>query len=322
MNWYHLLGLWEYVSITAFLIIYILYIVRVTLIARKLQTHARPVITKALLRVFYFTLFIMALLGPSFGEQQKEVKAIGKDIYIAIDLSQSMNATDIVPTRLERLKYELNNFIHSLPADRVGIIIFSSEAFIQCPLTFDKSALNLFIQTLQSSLVPDAGTNIASALQLALQKHTDSTNTTLNNQDKIIILMSDGEDFGDNARKVVNEIENAGIRLFIVGIGTYKGGKIPQGRKFKTNKNGKEVITRLNNETLQILAREAKGSYFEINDQRNDIPNLTTTLTRMEGQLRDKRKIDVSANKYYYFLAVALLCMVIDVLITVKTIQL
>jgi Ca-activated chloride channel family protein len=314
--------LWEYVSITAFLIIYILYIFRITRIARKLQTHARSIIAKTLLRLFYFTLLIMALLGPTFGEQQREVKEIGKDIYLAIDLSQSMNATDIVPTRLERLKYELTSFTNALPADRIGMIIFSSEAFVQCPLTYDKSALNLFLQTVSSSLVPDAGTHIASALELTLFKHTDSTNTTSANQAKIIILLTDGEDFGENTRKIVKDIENAGIRLFVVGIGTYKGGRIPQGRNYKTNKDGTEVITRLASETLQTLASEAKGSYYEINETRNDLPKLISTIRGMEGQLRDKRKIDVTANKYYYFLAVAFLCMVLDVLITVKTIQL
>lgn len=322
MNWYHSLGLWEYITITVFVILYISYIVKITIVARKLQSHARPVIAKTILRLIYFTLLVMALLGPSFGEGQKEVKAFGKDIYIAVDLSQSMNATDIVPSRLERVKYELSNFVNALPTDRIGLIIFSSEAFMQCPLTFDKSALNLFIHTLKTSLVPNTGTDIASALRLALEKHTDSTNTTLLNQDKVIILISDGEDFGDNLKKVINEIENRGIRLMVVGIGTYKGGKIPQGKTFKTNWAGEEVITKLNNETLQSLARATKGTYFEINEQKNEMANLIATVQQIEGQLRDKRKIDVTANKYYYFLALALFCMVLDVLVTVKTIQL
>ena len=133
MCWFNSLGTFEYVSIGIFLIAYLLYSFRVFRLSRFLGTLHGSVIPKLILRTAFFALIIIALLGPSFGNDSKEVKSIGKDIMIAIDLSNSMNAVDIQPSRLEKIKYELANIIEEFNSDRIGLIIFSSEAFVQCP---------------------------------------------------------------------------------------------------------------------------------------------------------------------------------------------
>ncbi len=115
----------------------------------------------------------MALLGPAFGEARREVQSVGKDIFLAIDLSQSMNANDVQPTRLEKMKFELKNIVGTFTSDRIGLIIFSSEAFMQCPLTYDQNALNIFIETLHSGLVPNTGTDFGPPLKMALEKLND-----------------------------------------------------------------------------------------------------------------------------------------------------
>ena len=320
MNWFYNLGTFEYTLIGIFLLAYGLYAARVIRLSKILGTAHGPIMPKLVLRAGFLTLLIVALLGPSFGSNSKEIKAVGKDIMIAVDLSQSMNAIDIPPSRLEKVKNELTNIVEEFNSDRIGLIIFSSEAFVQCPLTYDQSALNLFIETLSSNLVPNTGTDFGPALSLALEKlNTDES--TVDAKAKIIILISDGEDFGDETAKVRQEIRDRGIKLFTLGIGTTKGSKIQTPNGFKRDKNGKEVISKLNRKSLKELAARTGGKYFEINQRQNDVARLINTINEVEGQLRDARMIDVSANKYIYFLAAALILLMIDLLTTVKTIK-
>jgi Ca-activated chloride channel family protein len=321
MIWFRSIGILEIIFIFLFIGLYGLYVYRIVRIARKLNTSYRKVFYKISIRSLYFILLIVALLGPSFGEATREVKAVGKDIYICVDLSESMNAVDIQPTRLEKLKFELKNLVSAFNSDRIGLIIFSSEAFVQCPLTFDQSALNLFIETLSSSLVPHTGTDFGPPMKLALEKLSEESSNLREQKSKIIILISDGEDFGENSEEMASEIQKAGIKLFTLGIGTNRGSRIPTRTGFKTDRNGQEVITKLNSRELKSLAIKTEGKYFEINDSKNDVSRLINTMNQIEGELRDTRVMDVSANKYYYFLAAALFLMMFDLLTGIKTIK-
>lgn len=320
MSWFNSLGTFEYVIIGVFLVAYLLYTLRVFRLSRFLGTLRGSVIPKFILRSAFFALIIIALLGPSFGSDSKEVKSIGKDIMIAIDLSNSMNAIDIQPSRLEKTKYELANIIEEFNSDRIGLLIFSSEAFVQCPLTYDQSALNLFIETLSSRLVPNTGTDFGPALSLALDK-LDTDESAIESKAKIIILISDGEDFGDETSNIRQEIRNRGIKLFTLGVGTTQGSKIQDGKSYKQDRDGNDVVSKLNRKSLKELAARTGGSYFEINQRQNDVSRLINKINSVEGQLRDARMVDVSANKYIYFLLAALLLLVIDLLTTIKTIK-
>ena len=321
MTWYKSLELTEYLFIIGFIVIYIIYITRIVMVARRLNTSYGSIFFKVLLRSVYFSLLIAALLGPSFGVSTKEIKAVGKDIYIAVDLSQSMNAFDIQPTRLDKVKAELKNIVDAFNTDRVGLIIFSSSAFVQCPLTFDQGALHLFIETLNTNLVPNTGTDFAPPLSLALSKLNNVENPVTQQTSKIIILISDGEDFGKETDNVMKEIENEGIKLFTLGVGTLEGSKILTGKGFKKDREGNDVITRLNSRDLKALASNTGGKYFEINETNNDVSKLINTISQIEGDIKDVRKVDISANKYVYFLAMALLLMFVDVLTSLKTIR-
>lgn len=321
MVWFRSIGILEITFILLFIGLYGIYLYRIVRIAKRLNTSYRKVFYKILIRTFYFILLIVALLGPSFGEASREVKSVGKDIYICVDLSESMNAFDVQPTRLEKVKFELKNLINAFNSDRIGLIIFSSEAFVQCPLTYDQSALNLFIETLGSGLVPHTGTDFAPPLELALEKLSGENTTTREQKSRIIILISDGEDFGEESEEVASEIFKAGIKLFTLGVGTSQGSRIPSRVGYKTDQNGREVITRLNPKELKSLAVKTEGKYFEINESKNDVSRLINTLNQIEGELRDTRVMDVSANKYYYFLAAALLLMFFDLMTGIKTIK-
>lgn len=321
MTWFRSLGTPEFVFIGLFILAYALYIVRLTKIAKRLQTSFRPLLFKILLRTLAISLIIIALLGPSFGSTTKEVKSEGKDIFIAVDLSQSMNAFDIQPTRLEKVKYELKKVVEAFSSDRIGLIIFSSEAFVQCPLTYDQSALNLFISTLNTSLVPNAGTDFGTPLNMALEKLSAAESPASQQKAEIVLLISDGEDFGDDTQEAAKKIVKSGIQLFALGVGTETGSKIRQQRGFKRDREGNEVVTKLNSKSLRKLAVDTGGKYFEINSEQNDVNRLIRAINEVEGELRDARMIDASANKFYFFLLGALVLMTIDALTRRKTLR-
>ena len=314
-------GFIEILLILTFIIFYLIYIVRLLRINSRLSVSFKGVITKIIFRSTYFFLMIIALLGPSFGSSKKEIKVIGKDIMIAIDLSESMNANDIQPSRLEKIKFELKKIIDEFNSDRIGIIIFSNEAYIQCPLTYDKNALNLFIETLNTGLVPNSGTDFGPPLDLSLDKLLDDK-IQENDKSKIIILISDGEDFGENTYEIVDKIKESSIKLFTVGIGTSEGTRILlRNGSFKKDKDGKEVITKLNSTSLKKIANETKGKYFEISNQINQINGMIYEIKEIKGDLIDSKFMDVTKNKYFYFLFVALMLMSMDFLFNFKIIK-
>lgn len=323
MLWYRGFGLTEIIFIAGFLLLYTLYLVRVIRIAKRLKTPFTNIFIKLLFRTVYFTLFIIAVLGPSFGGSKKEVKSVGKDIMICVDLSKSMDAFDIQPSRLEKVKFELKRVVQAFNSDRIGIIIFSSEAFMQCPLTYDQNALNLFIETMNSGLVPSSGTDFGPPLRMALQKLEEDDNKAQDgrSKSKVIVLISDGEDFGEETEDVSREIEKQNIKLFTLGVGTEKGGNIYNGNSLKTNRQGLIVLTKLKPDELISLAKSTGGQYFEINETKNDVSRLINTIGKIEGELRDARYVDVTANKYFYFLAVASLLFLIDIMVNIPTVK-
>lgn len=321
MNWVKGLESFEWIAIGLFVLFYILYVLRIFKIAKVLQTPFSAVIWKLLLRSAYFTLFLIALLGPSFGDTTKEIKSVGKDIFICIDLSESMNAFDIQPTRLERVKFELKNIVEAFNSDRKGLIMFSNESFMQCPLTYDNNALNLFIQTLNTSLVPNTGTDFGPPLEMALEKLEAEEGSATRQKSKVIVLISDGEDFGEDTDEIAQDIKDSGIKLFTLGVGTERGSKIRMRRGFKRDNQGNEVLTQLNTQSLKKLAADTDGKYFEINESQNDVERLINTINLIEGELRDSKQMDTKANKYFYFLGAALLLLLVDVLLTVKPVK-
>ena len=321
MSWAKSLSFTEIILIALFLVLYASYFVRIFIVASRLGIPYGKMLFKFILRSLYFALLIIALLGPSFGESTREIKSIGKDIYIAVDLSASMNAYDIQPSRLEKVKFELKKIVSAFNSDRLGIIIFTSEAFVQCPLTYDQSALNLWIETLNTNLVSNTGTDFAPAMQLALDKLSSEESTMSQQTSKIIILISDGEDFGETTRAMAEKIESSGIKMFTVGVGTDEGSNIVTRAGVKRDKQGKEVVTKLNAKSLKDIASLTGGKYFEINSSRNDTNRLISTIRNIEGELRDTRSVDVSTNKYYYFLGLAIFLMVVDLMVRINVIR-
>ena len=322
MNFLKSLDYSEFTLFFLFTIFYSIYIFRIYRINKKIEVSIKKVIYKLILRSSYFFLMIIALLGPSFGDNKKEVNIVGKDIMILVDLSESMNADDIKPTRLEKVKFEMKKIIDQFSSDRIGIIMFSSEAYVQCPLTYDKNALNLFIETLNTSLVPNSGTDFGPALELSLSKLEDETSNNKEINSKVIILISDGEDFGEDTESSLEQIKSSSIKLFSVGIGSAQGSKILlRNGKFKKDNEGNDVITKLNSNSLEETASYTGGKYFEISNEMNQTDNLISEIVNIKGDYIESKTVDVTENKYFYFLFSALILMLIDFTFSFKIIS-
>jgi Ca-activated chloride channel family protein len=320
MNWIKPLTIVEFVFIGIFLLVYITYFIRLYLVARRLGTTARSVIIKFIIRVIYLGLCILGLLGPSFGVNEIESQASGKDIFFVFDLSRSMDAIDIEPSRLEKTKFELIKNIDQLKSDRIGLIVFSSEAYTHTPLTFDRDAIRLFIQKLNTGLFINNGTDLNTAFNLILKKFQASSNLN-SRKTKVIILISDGEDFGKIEPTIIYQLKQNKINLLTLGVGTPLGGQIREGIDYKKDKNGKEVVSKFNPTYLISLTKILNGKYFQLTNQVNGVSDLLKEVDRVESNWIDTRKMTVTNNKYHYFVILALILMIIDILFTVRTIK-
>lgn len=321
-DWFYPWDYGEWALLLAFLLLSTLYIYRTHRIARVLGKKAARIWWKLGLRLSYFALGGIALMGPSLGHQQRSVEVFSKDIYVAIDLSNSMLARDLPPSRLEKLKYELHKLTRALPNDRFGIITFTGSAFLQCPLTRDQSALDLFIQTLDPNSLGDQSTNLAAPLSLAWDRFQEQRETPWGNQSKILILASDGEDFGEDTQLWVQTYRQKGIRVMTLGVGTLQGGNIPKGSRTLQDGQGHPVLTRLNYNTLEDIAAQTEGAYFEISRNRNEIDLLIDQLKKIRGDRQDIRIQDWRENKYAYFLGIALALAILDFALPLNVIKL
>ena len=323
MNFQEDIGIFELSLVSLFLMFYFLYLVRIYKINQQIKVNLKAVFMKFILRVTFFTLLIISLLGPNFGIKEEKVEVVGKDIMIAVDLSESMNANDIQPSRIEKVKFEIKKIVDEFSGDRIGIIMFSGEAFVQCPLTYDKNALKLFVETLNTGLVPNSGTDFGPPLELGLSKLQDENSGDNDFKSKIIILFSDGEDFGEDTDQSIEKIKENSLKLFSVGIGTDEGSKILDDfGNFKKDNEGNDVITKLNSSSLRETADKTGGKYYEISKNKNEINQMITEIKNIKGDIIDQQTSNISENKYFYFLLIALVLVAIDFIFVSKIISL
>ncbi|RSK50359.1 VWA domain-containing protein [Hymenobacter rigui] len=329
LNWAYQPGWPEGLAALFFFLLYLGYGFRTRRLAAPLGQRGWRLSWKLLLRMAYFGLLGVALLGPAYGLTQNPVRTAGKDVWLLVDLSRSMNAPDVAPSRLQKVQAELATLITRFPADRLGLIVFASEAYVQCPLTYDQAALQLFVSTLQTSLVPPGSTDLAQPLELVLTRLTSSTTSpaaaagSTPPRATAVVLVTDGEDFGENLEPTVRILARSGAKVFTVGVGTTEGSRIPQtgGRGYLRDPKGREAVTRLVAAPLRQLAEQTGGLYFELTDQRNEFPFLLNALNHVEGQAQQVRTVAVADNRYRYPLLLALSLIALDILITVKVIR-
>lgn len=320
MNWLYSFSTTEFVFIGLFVGFYALYVRRTFWLARQLNTSAWGVIPKFFLRGTYLSLLLIALLGPSFGEADGELATASRDVFLILDVSRSMDAGDVAPTRLERIKYDVQQLCDTLSADRFGLILTASESFVLSPLTADQDALKQFTRDIRTSDTPMSGTDLCRAIELAHQKFL--TDPSTRQRVKAIVLFSDGENFSPCDRAGLLRLRTAGMSLITVGVGTEAGASIRAGRDFVRDNDRQIVRSRLNRSFLQGLAREGRGQYVEADANGRYVGELVSVIQSIKGRVVDRQRIGVSTNKYYYFILVALGLMALDLVVTVRTFRL
>lgn len=271
---------------------------------------------KFLLFAACFLSLIIALARPQFGTKLQNVKVKGVEIMIALDVSNSMLAQDIKPNRLERAKLAISKLLGRLQNDKIGLIIFAGKAYMQLPLTTDYGAAKLFLSTIGVNNVPQQGTAIGSAIKLGAASF--KINSTA---DKAIIVITDGE---NHEGKATNEAQNAkekGITTHTIGMGLTKGAPIPDGvnsTKYKKDREGNIILSKLNENMLNEIAKAGKGKYIQAN-------NTTIGLNRLMDEIDKMNKTEIEAKvyaayseKFQLFLILALIFLLIDFLILEK----
>ncbi|MBD2704349.1 VWA domain-containing protein [Spirosoma sp. BT702] len=320
MNWLYSFTRAEFIFIGLFVGLYTLYVWRTFRLAAQLNTLAWGVVPKFFLRGSYLTLLIIALLGPSFGETEGDLVTTDRDTFLVVDISRSMDASDVMPTRLERIKYDVQQLCDTLPTNRFGLILAANIPFVLSPLTADHDALKQFIREVRTNASPSGGANLCSALELARQKLLTDPSARLSV--KSIIVFSDGENFSPCERTLLSQLRSQGLTVLTVGIGTETGAPIRNGRDFVRDDDKQIVRTRLNRSFLQDLARDTRGHYLEADASGQYVNELANVVRDLKGRSVDQRRIAVSTNKYYYFLMVALTLLALDLIVTIRTFRL
>ena len=213
-------------------------------------------------------ILIVELAGPKIGTEVREVKQRGVDMLIALDVSASMNAEDVRPSRLEKAKFEINRLIERIDGDRVGLIVFTGEAFLQSPMTLDYSALRLFLDIVSTDQMPTSATDFASALEVAEQAFNaldseEQENPISSTATRVLLIISDGEDHEQEYEDALNTLTDAQVSIYTLGIGTTAGTTIPLYEAgtgelvgYKRDRQGKVVTTALQREALQQIAAQ------------------------------------------------------------------
>lgn len=259
---------------------------------------------------------VLGLANPQWGVKRETVKRKGIDVIVALDVSKSMLAEDIAPNRLERAKKFAEDLVEQLRGERLGMIIFAGNAYLQVPLTIDYAAINIFIKSANPDLVPTQGTAIGDVVSLAERSFPVD-----NRRHKVLVVISDGENHDDEAQQQVKEARENGLLVFTVGSGTVEGGFIPEfvnGRTdFVRDERGEIVRSRLNPDALRELADLGDGAYFNLsNDTDQVLSALQQRVNAIEKQEYEQRAFSEYESYFQYFIAVCMILLIAEFLIS------
>jgi len=249
---------------------------------------------------------IVALVNPKIGTKLETIKREGVDIVFAVDVSKSMLAEDISPSRLDKAKRIVSEIINNLGSDRIGIIAYAGRAVPQLPITTDFSAAKMFLSNLNTNMLSSQGTAIDDAIRLAKTYYDDVEQTN-----RVLVIISDGEDHTGGAGKIAEEATKEGIKTYTIGVGTARGGTIPIKRRgitesYKRDLQGEVVITKLNEKTLQEIALEGNGEYIDGSNTEATVEFITSRLNAMDKTEFEAKKFSEYQDQFQWFLGLAI----------------
>jgi len=282
-------------------------------LAPEASTTSKPLIKMVLMSVVVFAL-VFALVNPKFGTKIETVKRQGVDIVFAMDVSKSMLAEDIAPSRLGKSKQLASQIINQLTSDRIGIVGYAGSAFPMLPITTDYSMAKMYIQDMHTDMVSSMGTALRQAIEVG-SNYFDDPKTS-----KVMVLISDGEDHGEGIGEAIAMAKDKGIKIITIGVGTPEGGQIPikqNGRiiDYKKDADGTNVVTKLNDATLKEIAQET-GGVFMYGSKTDEVLQLVDqTLQKIEKTDFESQQIADFQSQFQWFVGLALLVLILDSLV-------
>jgi len=274
---------------------------------------------KAVLFIFAYVSFVVAMANPQIGTKLEEVKREGVDIIIALDVSLSMQAEDIAPNRLEKAKHEIARFIDMLQGDRIGLVAFAGMAHVLCPLTLDYSAAKLFLNMMATDLIPQPGTAIGSAIEKATKAFNRKEH-----KHKVLILITDGEDHETNPVEAAEEAAKEGVKIYAIGLGSEQGVPIPLYDRynnrigFKKDRDGNVVTTKLDAATLQKIAYITGGKYYISSAGETELEDIFDEINKLEKKELTSRQFSQYESRFQVFIILGLLFLLIETFLPVR----
>ena len=269
---------------------------------------------KGWLKVSFFSLaflfFVIGLSRPQLGARLQERETSGVEIMIALDVSNSMLAQDYSPNRLERAKLAISRLVDKLAGDRIGLVIFAGESFVQLPITTDYVSAKSFLNSIEPGAIPIQGTATADALMTAARSFS-----TQSEKSRAIILISDGEDHEGNVLETAESIAEEGIRIYCVGVGSTKGEPIPMGGDMLRDKDGNIVVTRLDEKTLREIASAGNGEYVRAAAGEFGLNPIIDNIRSIEASKFKSVVFEDFDEQYMYFFGIALLFFIVEMLV-------
>ena len=263
--------------------------------------------------VLAFAFLILSLARPQIGTKLTMTKRRGVDVMIAIDTSLSMLTQDIKPDRLEKAKLEIASLIDKLKGDRVGIMTFAGDSFVQCPLTLDYDAAKMFLSIIKVGMMPKPGTAIGDAIRTATGSFIKKERRY-----KVLILLTDGEDHETKPVEAAREARKQGVIIYTIGIGTKNGEPIPIVDKkgniigHKKDKDGNVVMSRLDQLTLQKIALVTDGKYYHATPGEFELDKIYDAINKMEKKELSNRLFTQYEDRFQYFLGIVLILLSIE----------
>lgn len=257
----------------------------------------------------------LALAGPLYGEREVTVRPTGADVVVALDVSLSMSATDVKPSRLRRAVRQIEELLDLLPGHRVGLVVFSGDAYLGVPLTLDHGAVRLFLDAVEAGMVPTRGSSLEAAVEVAAQALEGGGGGPA------LVLFSDGETTAGNLDNAVAKARAAKMRVFAVGTGETEGVPIPlyddHGRLtgYKRDRNGAPVSTRLETEALSRLARETGGGFHVSSLTGGEVGDIAQAAADLAGGQEEAQRLARLENRYQWPLALAFLLLAVELLL-------
>lgn len=313
--------LWWLITIPAFVIAYIIFTNRKRrqltnfgdpeLVAQLMPdaSKSRPIWKFSLLLVA-LVLLIIAAARPQYGQNEKTVKRQGIEVMVALDISNSMLAEDVVPNRLDRAKQMLSKMIDNMVDDKVGLVVFAGEAFTQLPITCDYVSAKMFLNTITPNLIQTQGTAIGTALQTAIT----SFGTQQSEAGRAIILITDGENHEDDAIAAAKKAQEMGIQVFVIGVGKPEGSPIPKAgtNDYFKDRNGQVVVSKLNEDMCQQIAAAGKGIYVRCDNTNTAMRALQQELDRIATSDLETTIYADYNEQYQSFVLIALLLLLLE----------